>query len=464
MVQGAAGTGAHRGGRVRAGGQAGAGLWYELGAARERGDGSIAGGDYDLARVSGRLEGPLAGGWLRLFGGRMEKFYGWPGMYTGRASLNETEDYSVSLVGLEWRDGDAGGGWHRVGGYWRRLEDTYEFRRENPAGLFAHLTEVWSVQGDGRWELDPEGLELDYRWVLVRDRIRRSTSLAGGPFTGRDTAKAGFLARRTWQLGMGTDTFSLYGGWTLDTTSEDSTVALPQAGLRIERQRGDIRWEAYAEVSEASRVPGYTALNSPPQGLFGGNPDLGRERARTHEAGLAIRGPALAGRLVVFERRDRDLADWVYAAASPSARQAAPLDLRVRGLEAWLRAQAGRTALELGYALLDKDPQYHSAQVDASFYALNHARHRVLAALEQDLREGLWLRLEGEFRQHPANALRRGGDEALRLHAEAAWTPLPDGRWRLALRLENLTKDRFEPFPGTPGPGREGRASLTYTW
>ncbi len=462
VVYGSVGSNAHRGGGARLAGRAGERTWYELGVARARGDGSIAGGDYDLVRVSGRVEGTVGGGWLRVFGGHTEKFYGWPGMYTGRSFLNETEDYAVTLTGFEWRGGGSGAGWHRLGGYWRHLEDSYEFRREAPAGLFAHATEVWSVQGDGSWELDAAGWGLDYRWVLLRDRIRRSTSLAGGPFTSRDYAKAGALARRFWR--SGDRVASLYGGATVDHTSEDGAIVLPQAGVRMERQWRDIRWEAYGELSKASRVPGYTALNSPPLGLFGGNPDLGRERARTLEVGIGARGSAMAGRLVAFERRDRELADWVFSSASPSLRRAEPLDLRVRGLEAWLRAEAGLTAVELGYAVLDKAPHYRNPQVDASYYALNYARHRLLAMVEQGLPMGLELRLEGEFRRHPANPLRGGSDEALRLHAEAAWLPLPDGRWRLAVRLENLTKDRFEPFPGTPGPGREAIATLTYVW
>jgi len=76
----------------------------------------------------------------------------------------------------------------------------------------------------------------------------------------------------------------------------------------------------------------------------------------------------------------------------------------------------------------------------------------------------LWLRLEGEYREHPANLLRAGGDSAVFLNLEATWRPHPRHRWELLLRLDNLTDKAFESLPGTPGARREGRLTARYRW
>ena len=136
----------------------------------------------------------------------------------------------------------------------------------------------------------------------------------------------------------------------------------------------------------------------------------------------------------------------------------------VTGVEGWLRWDFASTAVEFGYAWLDKDADYKGTGVDASFYALNYARHRLLAGLEQRLSDRLSGRLELEYREHPANSLRSGADEALYLNITAVWKDCLGEGWTLTLRGENLTGEDFQPIPGTPGPGREGSVSLAYVW
>lgn len=427
---------------------------------RESGEGSLPFGDFDLKRVSGRLELELGTGKLWIFGGYVDKFYGWPGMYTGIAGLNETDHYQVSLAGWQYelrQDRSV----HRVGGYWRHLDDDYEFNRSSPNKFFEHETEVFSLQGDGA--IPTEAVDLVYRWTLVRDELVGSTSLVNGHFMEREYGEFALLGQR--RLGTGLGELTLYGGMGLETSNRDSTVGSPQAGARLSGSIEDGSWVLYAEYSESSQVPGYTVLNSAPSGLFGGNPDLGREHAETVEAGFSAQRGAFSGNVVFFQRRDRNLVDWVYAAASPSARQASPVDLTVEGIEARLGWSTGATRLELGYAYLDKDPDYPDGLADpASFYALNYARHRLLGSIRQELGNGVSVRLEGEYREHPSSALRQGGDEAFRLSFVAVWDDIIREGWQLLVELDNLTNEDFQPVPGTPGPEREGRATLSYSW
>ncbi len=454
------GTDSLIGGGLRTAGRLGEGLGYEVAVMHEEGDGSVEYGDFDLTRLSGRVEYQLGAGRLRIFGGYLQKYYGWPGMYTGY-DLHETDDYTVSLLGWQWESGNlAGGGQHRIGGYWRLLDDDYEYLREQPNHFFEHKTEVLSLQGDG--VIPVRELEILYRWAVVHDELIRSTSLVNGDFNERDYGEAAVLARKSWETPWGQ--WSAYGGAGIDTTDQESTVGLPQAGVELGGLGEGFSWSGYLEYSETSQVPGYTALKSPPSGLFGGNPYLGRETADTLEAGFLVSRDSISAKLVVFQRDDRDLVDWVYSSEAPNARLAAPVDLTVRGVEGWLRWEGRATAVELGYAWLDKDADYGSSTVDASFYALNYARHRLLLTLERRLAENIFLRLEGEYRKHPDNALRESGNEALYLNVAASWNNIFGEGWTLLVRGENLGKDSFQSLPGTPGRGREGSVTVSYDW
>lgn len=435
-----------------------AGEWaVEAGVRHEQGDGSVEGGDFRWERVSLRLEGEaIGGGTVRFFGGYVDKFYGWPGMYTGFASLLETEDYGVGLAGMQWESGSQARGEHRVGAYWRGLEDDYEFNRAEPNTAFEHRTAVWSLQGEGRVPLGEWDVHYDY--TLLTDELVRSTSLVEGEFKERDYAKGGALLSRAWQRsGMN---LRASAGAVLDTSSEDATVVLPQAGLSLNGSGGGLDWTVFLERTETSRVPGYTVLNSPPAGLFGGNPELGRARAETTEGGMRLQSGPLSAELLLFRREDRDLVDWVYEADAPTARQASPLDATVDGVETRLRWEARRWLLEAGYAWLDKDVAYAASGGDASFYVLNYARHRVTLAAEGKVTGQLTLRAEARYREHPENLLRQSGDNGLFLDVAFRWTGFPAEDWNLQGSLENLTDEAFASHPGTPGARRSWRLSV----
>lgn len=444
---------------VRQAGTAGIGQ-YEIGLSHEQGDGSIANADFEMSRISARYEQQLGNGILRLFGGYVDKFYGWPRMYTG-FPLNETDHYAVSLLGWQWETGNpSNGSFHRIGGYWRQLDDDYEFSRESPNNFFEHKTEVLSLQGDGIISLSTT--RLVYRWALLKDEIIRSTSLVNGAFSERQYGEGALLAVQDFESDWGE--WSVYGGFGMDASDEDSNVGLPQLGISATGVSDGAFWKLYLEYSETSQVPGYTVLNSNTSGLFGGNPDLGRELAETVEAGISYQMESVLAKLVLFQREDIGLVDWVYASDTPSSRQAAAVDMTVKGVEGLLRWELDKTALEIGFSLLDKDENYRDSNIDASYYALNYARQRLLATIEQQLAEGMVVRLEGEYRKHPDNALRTGGDEAFILNVEWIWEDFLAEGWALAVRGTNLGKEDFQSIPGTPAPGREGAVSLNYRW
>ena len=68
-------------------------------------------------------------------------------------------------------------------------------------------------------------------------------------------------------------------GASVDISNRDSNEVLPVIGLTMQRDVANGSRFLSLEYAGTSQVPGYTVLNSGPSGLFGGNPDLGRERA-----------------------------------------------------------------------------------------------------------------------------------------------------------------------------------------
>jgi vitamin B12 transporter len=418
------------------------------------GNGSVMGGDFRLEQVSGFWKTGGAGGQLRIFGGHLRKAYGWPGMYTGISRLMEFETYAVSLVGAEWT-----GAGHRVGGYWRYLEDDYEFNRLAPNRFFEHATQVLSVQGDGGWRRGEWGVR--YRWVLVRDRILRSTSLRSGTFMGRDFGKAAVSVSRGGETRFGD--WEVYAGLGLDSSEEEATSALPHFGVKAGGASGAVEWTVYAEVSGTSRVPGYTALKSAPSGLFGGNSRLGREKAMLLEAGMAIGTDWWQARAVVFQREDKALVDWVYATASPSARQAQAIDGTVDGIELSALYEASGLRVEAGYAWLAKSPQYPEA-MGGSFYYLNYSQHRLALAVRKTFWQRFAVEVEASARELADNPLRGGDTGVAEVGVGLEVCDWPSEGFTVSLRGGNLFDERYERIPGTPGPGREVALGFTYGW
>ena len=164
----------------------------------------------------------------------------------------------------------------------------------------------------------------------------------------------------------------------------------------------------------------------------------------------------------MFYREDDDLVDWTFATGAPFARQANAVDIDVLGFELFARARWDDLDLVGSYTYLDKDADYGSAVVDASFYALNFATHRATLALRYRFASDFELRWDNEYREQRDNPLRAGSDEALLSSLAVTWDS--PGGIGVALAADNLTDDDYQQFPGTPAVGRQLSVSASYQW
>lgn len=438
---------------------------FGFAAAGSTGDGTIAFGDHDFKRFTAQFEqlhGDDAA--TRLVLGYQDKFFGWPGAYTGFASLPETDHTKLGLLLVDHRR-ELQQGWWQVTGAYRWLQDDYDFDRRTPdlggPGSFEHKTRNLAI--GLAVELNRGAVDWLFSSQFSADHLVDSTDLTGGDFTSRNYLNLAVVPQRRWELVSGS-ALVLRGGWRADFSNQDEDAWSPVAGIRWERITADHYAWLGLEYTEQTQLPGYTALKSPPLGLFGGNPDLGREYADT----LTLSGGFETAhgwiKAALFQRRDDDLIDWTYSQSAPSLRQANPVDIDVAGLELAAGWQTQKLDLVAAYTALDKDEDYATVAVDASYYALNFARQRYTLALIYRPVQSLQIRLDNEYRIQQENTLRSGSNEAYVGAFSISWqAPVSPDLW-LSLIIDNLADDDFQEFPGTPAVGRQFSLNAALDW
>lgn len=432
--------------------------------ADSRSDGSRPQGDNDFNRIAAQLQYRGDGHQTDLLVGVQDKFYGWPGAYTGFASLPETDDTRTRLVLADHRRELPGGGWWALGSYYRDLKNDYDFDRRTfetgVRGAFEHETRSYGLAVDG---LVPAA-SLDWHWSvqLQGDELVESTDLVGGTFNERRYTRLALAPEKTWPMAAGA-AIALKAGVVADYSDRDEDAVLPVARVSYARPSGARIDRLSLEYAGTSQVPGYTALKSPPTGLFGGNPDLGRERADSVALTLEREAPDWYARGSLFHRRHDDLVDWTYRAAAPFVRQANAVDMDVTGLE--LEAGYRGDVLELigGYAWLDKNEDYGATEVDASYYALNYAEQRATLAVRYRPVPWLDVRLDNQVSRYRDNALRTSDADAYQAALSIGWIAPFDGL-RVDLVIDNLADEDFQYFPGTPAPRRQVSLRTQYAW
>jgi vitamin B12 transporter len=430
----------------------------DLELARSESDGSVPFGDHDFERAAGRFQLQGRNSQTDFFAGVQRKFFGWPNLYTP-FGFNETEYLKTTLYAFNHRAELSPTDYWQVGAFYRRNYDDYEFNRPVPGASnpFQHTTHVRTVSLEGR--LTEGDYLVSYALSAMRDRLQ-STALTFGSFRTRDYYKVTFVPERDFAVAAGR--LNVRAGLGFDDTNRDDSALSPILEAALTRADGT---RLYAQYSEATQVPTYTALNSNPSaGLFRGNASLGRGTSRNLEAGIAAQLAGWKVEAAVFHRWDDELTDWTFR-NGVVARTANAVDTGTAGLEIVATRRTKTCDLVLGYTFLDKDADYGGAAVDASFYALNFAKHRLTAALTARLGHGFELRLDNEFRVQEANPLRTaGGDQAVLSSAGLYYLPPRLRGLELSALVDNLWDDDFQEVPAVPAARRQYSVGATYRW
>ena len=429
---------------------------FEL--ARSESDGSVPHGDHNFKRATGRFQVRDAQSQTDFFAGVQSKFFGWPDLYTP-FGVNETEDLHTQLYAFNHRVQTAPDGYWELGAYYRRNYDDYEFNRFVPGQFnpYQHTTIVRSLAVDGHEAY--AGFAVSYNAQVMHDSLR-STALVHGRFNYRSYLKHGPVPELETESPLGK--FKLRAGATYDYTNRDGSAVSPVLAADLYRPAGQ---RLYVQYSETTQVPTYTALNSSAtSGLFRGNPNLGRETSRDLELGAAGKAAGWTVETALFYRWDDRLVDWTFK-RGVTARSANAVNIGTAGLEVVATRKTPHYDLILGYTCLDKNADYGAAAVDASFYALNYARHRLTAAVIARLGGGCELRVDNEYRVQEKNLLRvTGGNAAWRTSAGFYFLP---ARWpgvEFSLLVDNLWNNSFQEIPAVPAARRQTSLGAAWRW
>jgi hypothetical protein len=152
--------------------QSGNDIGVAVSAAWSQGDGTLPNGDHDFARYNIRLQHLQAGTRTDVLISYQDKFYAWPGAYTGFAFLPETDHTKTLLIFANQRR-EYNDGWFEISAFYRQLDDDYDFNRvtkeSGTAGSFDHKTRVYAVgfQGSQRRGL----IDWRYGGQLTSDKF-----------------------------------------------------------------------------------------------------------------------------------------------------------------------------------------------------------------------------------------------------------------------------------------------------
>lgn len=441
--------------------------------ARASGSAGLANSDFSFLRAAARLRLEGQGRATDVFAGYQSKAFGWPYLYALRAlhdavgsSGAETEALRTCFVALNHRGEAASlGTAFEVSAYLRNHADDYELDRFKPGLFNPYEHETW-VGGLGAAARQPLGrfVWLEGTAQLLQDSLS-STSLRFGPFSSRRSFKLALAVSARYRFASGVTVGAQTGG-ALDDSNRDRPALSPLASLSVQQEAlGGWRHGGTLEYARATQEPGYTAIASNPvAGLFRGNPTLGRSTADQAELSYWVeRDSWLRASATIFQRFDRDLADWTYSSSVRpfAARTANAVDVDVLGVEAVLGGRHARLTWHASYAFLSKAPRYDTA-VDASFYALNFPAHRAVLSLSWRALERLELKCDAEYRVQAPNGLRGGTSRPLLAGLGFVWRPRALASVALRGAVDNVLDVSFERVPGVPGAGRQVSLGLEY--
>ena len=425
---------------------------------RSESDGSVPFGGHDFQRASGRLQFRRAQSQTDIFAGGQRKFFGWPNLYTP-FGFNETEDLHTDLYAFNHRAWSSPENYWQLGAFYRRNYDDYEFNRAVPGASnpFQHTTHVRALALDGHQALGDYGVAFCVQ--AMRDSLE-STALIFGRFHTRAYLKVAVVPEREFDTASGKLKLSL--GATYDGTNRDGSALSPIVAAELTQPSGG---RLYAQYAESTQVPTYTALNSnAAAGLFRGNPNLGRETSRNLEAGAAFKTAGWTLETALFYRWDDELTDWTFR-QGVTARTANAVDIGTLGLELVAIRKSPRCDFVLGYTFLEKNADYGAATVEASFYALNFAQHRLTAAVVLRLGASFEIRVDNEFRVQEKNLLRViGGKDAVLSAVGLYYLPPRLRGLEFSLLVDNLWDSDFQEVPAVPAPRRQFSTGAAYRW
>lgn len=395
-------------------------------------DGHRAGTDYDVQQVRIAIDRRVGRTGLGLDAAYARRDFGANAFY---GAYNSVERTGATTLALRAERATGARGWARAVLSWRRHDDDFVLRRENPAAyenrhtntmLLGELSLRRSLTDAVSIAAGVEGAHLSLASFRLGDRSE--TRYATFVEVSRTAAGATFTAAGRLDHGAATG----------DSFSPSVTMAVPLTA----------RLSARAALARGVRAPSWTErYYTDPANR--GNAALGAETFWTADVALRREfGRGASAELTLFGRRSRDLIDWtrpavmnavvpwtatnVGAATLHGVELAAALP-RAAGIDWRLRAQGTRFTTDMNPAFIGK-------------YALRPLTASGGVTAMRTL--GRRLSVSADV----THARRAREDGYTTLDARLAWQ---QGAWRFTVDRTNLARARWIDVAGYPaaGPG-----------
>lgn len=460
----------------------------EVETSRSESDGTIKHGDHDFDRTTGRVQLVGPNSQTDFFAGYQEKKFGWPAMYTATKYIDplEYENLKTSLFIINHRHDYGDSNYFELTATHRRNTDNYQLDAlklikddpntpgidESNSGTATavvdypakHITKVNSFAFNGFHNINTN-TGIYYAGQITTDEWRKTD-----PYTNphvdasRTYAKLSILPEHRFELNS-SDSLTLRLGGSFDDTNRDDSQFSAISDIKWQRTHTNGDFEnIYISFSETSQVAGYVAMGDSKGGPFPSSSNLNRETSQNLVLGGELNRDTWTFEGAVFYRWDDDLVDWTYSNGAEFARSAKGVDIETFGIELIASKRWNSIEAIVSYTFLDKDEDYGDDSIDASFYALNYAKHRITLGAIWSPCEAIQFRIDNEWRSQEDNDLRGSDNEALFTHiGVSVYPPQIDGL-ELFVAVDNAWDDDYEEVPGTPGRSDQVSCGATYRW
>lgn len=427
------------------------------------GDGGRPNGDHKFDRIVGRTQVLTKDSQTDVVVGQQNKQFGWENLYTATPGRIEREDITTTLVGVNNRIGYGAEGSYTQSAFgFRRNEDHYSL----PEVFFNayHQTDIVTIGNESKHRFsDTYAVKLSAG--VAADEIDSTTLIFGPAYTDRIMGNIGAIPEITQLLNNG-KSIIYSAGASVDYSNRDEEAINPGASIELINSNVSFLRSVRIAYNQSSQVQSYTALKSRPLTvapfpLFAGNPNLGRSYAQNFELSSTHNLDEWIFKSTLYFRKDSDLTDWTYNSSTPNVRQANAVDIDNYGYELIASKQWDQFTVSLGYNFLAKNEDYGNAAVDASFYALNYARHRAVASVSYRVSDRVRLFSDNEFRIQEENELRSGSDTPFLSSLGLNYSPFQRKDITFIVRVDNVFDTDYQEVPLVPSQPRSYSAGVT---
>lgn len=320
--------------------------------------------DFAMYNAYYQADAQVLGGKAKIMAGYNSRNFGANTFYSSNFK-NQYEETRTGFVAAEFQK-NIGALSLTARGYWRRHDDMFLLKRDNPAFYKnTHRTDVFGAELHAAYtsKLGRTALGIDYR----------SEGINSSNLGIRDRDNIGLFLEHKANFGRFIVTPGVYGNY----FSNGGFQAFP--GLDLGYQ---IKGELYAFVSggRSFRLPTYTDLYyRDPSNI--GNPNLRPESAWTGEAGIRQVSKTMRATLAYFYRQGNDMIDYTRSDASTPWQVQNFNSVTTQGLDANMQWTPSNLPLKVSgnYTFLASDIDAGGQQ---SKYVLGHLRHQANVGIE----------------------------------------------------------------------------------